>query len=320
MVLSPAFLKKLPDRGALTALVQTLEPDGQLASVRALRGGIGCSTHAVRIQPRSGPARTVVLRRYHDNGHGVPAETCRGEWRTLELLADSPVSAPKPVWLDAEGRMFGQPALVETRLPGRAELSPVDMERYVSELARALVVVHSISAAGPDWSHATDRDRILAARLAGAWSQPAPEHEDIARVQRALRALWPTVRTGSRRLLHGDYWPGNTLWLRGRLVGVVDWESPQIGEPAFDVAYCRQDLAMLFDLDAAERFLDHYERASGTRMEEPAFWDLVAIARALPDVVIWLPGYHDLGRRDITPAVMRERHQTFIAQALLRAR
>ena len=39
-----------------------------------------------------------------------------------------------------------------------------------------------------------------------------------------------------RTLVHGDYWPGNLLWQRGRLTGVVDWEEPRLGDPSRDVA------------------------------------------------------------------------------------
>jgi aminoglycoside phosphotransferase (APT) family kinase protein len=35
-------------------------------------------------------------------------------------------------------------------------------------------------------------------------------------------------------LLHGDYWPDNTLWRDGRLVCVIDWEDAALGDPLAD--------------------------------------------------------------------------------------
>ncbi|MBI4304810.1 MAG: aminoglycoside phosphotransferase family protein, partial [Chloroflexi bacterium] len=136
----------------------------------------------------------------------------------------------------------------------------------------------------------------------------------------ALQRLRPQAPPATRKaILHGDFWPGNTLWLRGRLTGVVDWENPWIGNPAMDVSYCRQDLAILFDVEVADRFLSRYERTAGRRIDDCVFWDLIAVTRALPEIEHWLLGYHDLGRSDISPALMRERHRAFMDQALSRA-
>ncbi|MCH8103192.1 MAG: aminoglycoside phosphotransferase family protein [Chloroflexi bacterium] len=140
------------------------------------------------------------------------------------------------------------------------------------------------------------------------------KHPDGERVLRALDASWPAME--SQTLIHTDYWPGNTVWSRGRLTGIVDWEMPALGEPAYDVAYCRQDLTMLFGLDAADRFRARYEDISGIRIETPHFWDLMVASRAMPDPAAWLPGYHDLGRTDITKRMMRRRFREFISRAL----
>ncbi|MGH9893267.1 MAG: phosphotransferase family protein [bacterium] len=312
-------LKKLPDRAAVHALVHTLERGGRLLSVRTLHGGLGCSTHAVKIAPRVGRPYEVVLRRYHDGGHGDPSAICHREWRTVQLLAESPVVAPRPIWADVDGQLFGQPVLVETRLPGHAMLGPSDVDRYVSELAGTAALIHSVSISGQDWAYARRLDDRLTAKVNSGPSSSVLRHPDGAGVWSALRKLWPQVSLAGRTLRHGDYWPGNTLWLRGHIVGVVDWEEISIGDPAREVSYCRQDLAMLFGLEAADRFLRHYERIVGQRIEALAFWDLLAVARALPDVERWLPGYHDFGRTDISPVLMQRRHRAFIAQAFDRA-
>jgi aminoglycoside phosphotransferase (APT) family kinase protein len=226
------------------------------------------------------------------------------------------VSAPHPVWLDAEGKVFGQPALAETRLPGRADLSPADLDVYVTELARALAEVHSVPVDRRRWRHAASQDGMISRRMKSGPPAADLAHPDGERVWMALAQLWPHVRTHSGSLLHGDYWPGNTLWQRGRLSGVVDWESPAIGDPDAEVGYCRQDLTMLFGREAADRFLVAYESVASRRVGALSFWDLHAVSKAFPDVVRWLPGYHDLGRTDITPELMVERHQEFIGRAL----
>jgi aminoglycoside phosphotransferase (APT) family kinase protein len=125
----------------------------------------------------------------------------------------------------------------------------------------------------------------------------------------AVLAAWPTVSAAATRrtLVHGDYWPGNLLWRRGRLLGVVDWEDARVGDPARDVAICRGDLTLLFGLDAADTFLRHYEAAAGHRVSNLPFWDLVTCTLALPEVEHWPPGWRALGRPDLTVDTARER-------------
>ena len=78
-------------------------------------------------------------------------------------------------------------------------------------------------------------------------------------------------------LLHGDYWPGNTLWQRGTLVCVIDWEDAVLGDPLADVANARMELTMAFGPTAAADFTDQY-RALVPALDLTALphWDLYA--------------------------------------------
>ena len=65
-----------------------------------------------------------------------------------------------------------------------------------------------------------------------------PDHPAVAGVRTGLSAVdsaLAAIRT-PRTVVHGDYWPGNLLLHRGRVSGVVDWESGALaGEPLRDV-------------------------------------------------------------------------------------
>lgn len=50
---------------------------------------------------------------------------------------------------------------------------------------------------------------------------------------RAFRSSVPPVATS---LVHLDYWPGNVLWLDGKVTAIVDWDFASYGDPALDVA------------------------------------------------------------------------------------
>jgi len=137
------------------------------------------------------------------------------------------------------------------------------------------------------------------------------------RVWEAAQRLRPPGDSQRRALVHADYWPGNVLWRRGRLVSVVDWEISCVGDPTRDVATCRGDLAVLFGLEAANRFRDAYVEAGGC-IDNLGYWDLLNLDTALAEMTEWAVAYPRLGRHDMTPSLAVERIRIF-AEAILDA-
>src|SRR5262249_469245 len=132
-----------------------------------------------------------------------------------------------------------------------------------------------------------------------------------------LRA-WPAIAATSSptRLVHGDYWPGNLLWQRQRLTGVVDWEDARLGDPAEDLGTCRAHLLMLFCPGGADGFLPAYEAAAGQHVRYVPFWDLVTCTLRLTVLARWAPGWQALGRPDLSVELARDRVREFARQAL----
>ena len=62
--------------------------------------------------------------------------------------------------------------------------------------------------------------------------------------------------------IHRDFYPGNVLWNRRHVSGVVDWEAASIGPRSVDVAHCRINL-LYDDLSRAELFRHEWEQVSG---------------------------------------------------------
>ena len=162
-----------------------------------------------------------------------------------------------------------------------------------------------------------DQGADLDRALAGAPPPADLAHPLGAAVWAALERGWSRARR-ARRLVHGDYWPGNTVWHRGRLGGTVDWERARRGDPAQDVGRCRLDLTLLAGPAAADEFLAAYEAAAG-RVPRLAFWELhVVTLGALSELDHWLAGYRDLGRTDLTLDALETRRDAFLAAALTR--
>ena len=120
-------------------------------------------------------------------------------------------------------------------------------------------------------------------------------------------------------LVHNDYWPGNTVWFRGRLVAVVDWAGACVGDPRADVAQCRADLVFSDGLEIADTFLRSYEALAG-HMPDMWYHDAFMGLRALLNYPKWLKGYHDAGMGHLKLADVAARIQAFLRRALTRRR
>ncbi len=101
-------------------------------------------------------------------------------------------------------------------------------------------------------------------------------------------------------LVHGDYWAGNTLWKNEKLVAIVDWEEPRIGEPTFDITGLVQDAAFS-GIDIEQSAIDQYERISGRSPRDHKFWSMVVAMGAMPNPGEWAAGLHLMVGVTITP-------------------
>jgi len=146
---------------------------------------------------------------------------------------------------------------------------------FVSQLAKALIQVHETEPKSdvpnyrryycpqevelPKWS---SRSEIWKKAIEIADS-PAPKAKGL--------------------LIHRDYHPGNTLWAKDQLTGIVDWTTGSLGAAEVDTGHMRWNLVTLHGVDTADRFLDEYESVSGPLEHQP-YWDLVTVVDALPDL------------------------------------
>jgi aminoglycoside phosphotransferase (APT) family kinase protein len=309
------------DPESLQRLAKALSPGATIAGVEDLAGGLDAAMSAFELQVNDGSRRSLVLRRYPSRDWDRAALIASRAWRTLSALEDLRFPAPQPVWLDEAGEVFGCPALVMTRVAGRTVLDPVDLTSWTAALARALAQLHSLSIERDAFRFLPGPGESLSSilRQSASLDERLKAHPDAPRVAEVLRRWRPHAQRWTPALVHGDFWPGNTVWAEGKVTAIVDWDSAALDQPGLDVGYCRLDLAMLIGDPAPALFLEAYQRTIGDPVEQLARWDLLAAFRALPDPARWLPGYHGLGRRDVTTEDMRSRMGAFIEQALTRA-
>ena len=257
-----------------------------------------------------------MLRRYRPQVFDTSGRAER-EWKILTLLAGTGVPAPEPLWLDPRGITFGHPAMLLSRLPGRPVVDPRDPIGWGATMADGLAQIHALSperfesiGRGESWQQLPfpDAQRDAALFTAAGFDGDAV----MAAIERGNAAL----KRARRSFVHFDYWPGNVLWLRHRLCGIVDWTSAIIGYAEYDAAYCYMDLCLSRGKRVAKAFLERYRDTAGVAVDPLWFWSLVVAKRAAPDPATWLGPYRELGRTDLTAPAMRRRFHAFVSEAL----
>jgi aminoglycoside phosphotransferase (APT) family kinase protein len=301
------FLRSLPARAGLRAMVDAVAPGAEVVRVRRLKGGLEAATHRVDLSaPGSASPWSVVVRRFNQSFEWYDPERLPREVALLRSLAPTAVPAPEVVAVDPDGSWFGSPAVVVTCLPG----GPAPFTRWVPwsrPLVEAMAVVHAVEPVvdAEPWLTGWVRDERPASLAGDPW----------------VERVWPVIRSsvdelaagGASSLVHHDLHPGNALWRRGRLTGIVDWPMAGRGYAAYDRAYLRLDVSLCLGLpagDAVGVWFGDVERSD----DSPA-WDLVVGLRALPDPDLWVSVYRSLGA-PVTEAEGRSRLTAWFERAL----
>ena len=270
----------------------------RVVRVRRLRGASASVVHAVDVDDRAAQCHRLVLRRFVGPIALTEPDLAAREAGVLTHLRGRGTGAPELLGVDADGSVAGDPAVLASRVPGRIDLEPGDLRRWLRELSSALEPIHALDGHGLPRYGRYD---------GGHWSGPPPWSQQPAAWERAAEIVDRGPVTRPHVLIHRDYHPLNTLWSRGRLTGVVDWASACIGDPGVDIGHCRVNLAMLFGRNVADAFAP----------DADPYWDLSSAT----DGVAWsLPtsSFRDAGRTDLDDRVVAERLDDFVADAVSR--
>ena len=289
------------------SVLEIIAPETNTFTVYPLEGSYSNDTVVVEFEAVTEASHRIVLRRYNPENSGYKHKASR-EFKTLELLQERGIPAPKPLYIDNDGSLMGQSGIVMAYVPGEMSLARPDtwknkLEAYAKTLAR----IHSISI-----------DNVIAPFLMDADKEAVwflrndqiptyiADYPAGPRVWNTILEHLPQIKPEPPVLIHLDYWSGNVLWDRDSISAIVDWEEAAYGDPAIDVAYARMDL-FLEGLDGDE-FLRIYEAATGQALANLGVWELAAAVRVMTDLDGWL-----------TRPLMDERFRHFVENALDRA-
>jgi aminoglycoside phosphotransferase (APT) family kinase protein len=241
-------------------------------SARSRQGGTSSAVHVVTVDDGDGGRHRCVLRRYvRADVQAEEPDLAAEEAVALAVAASCTVTTPELIAVDATGEEAGAPAVLMSVVPGRVEWAPVDLDRFLERLVEPLLAISDVEVPSG-----------VVIRPYGPYD-PA-EWVGLPQSTRLPTQVWdaafalfeapPPIR--ERLFIHRDYHPGNVLWRRGIVTGVIDWQAASLGSPEADVGHCRANLHRHFGAVVADRFLTLWQRASG-RSEYHPYWDVAVV-------------------------------------------
>ncbi|MFF9978615.1 phosphotransferase family protein [Streptomyces erythrochromogenes] len=292
---------------------QGLSGAERIDRVVRLRGGWTSQMRRLDLRGPDG-GRSLVLRSFVKPFYVRHAEgLLTREAAILRLLAGTDVPAATLAAVDATAQYCDHPSLLMSLLPGTVRLDDQGAEERAELLARQLVRIHRLPVT------ASQRPRTYQ-----AWASPdrvtppaATERPELWR--RAVDVIRREPPAHQGRFLHRDFHPGNVLFTGTgadlRISGVVDWVETSWGPADLDVAHCSTALALLHGVPAGMGFADRYVAAGGSLDDDGTahlHWRLLDALGFAPDAEKVAVPWRELGRVDLTAAVLTQRLEDYI--------
>lgn len=291
-------------------LVERIVPGGQLLRSWRLEGGVSAEATALDILATDGHRKRLVVRRHGERDWRRDPEVAAKEFVLLSVLHKQGMQVPIPYEAGGRGGTEETPYIVVEFVEGSSGMDETGNPESIRQLAEELAKLHSIEAAVLQEKCQLERQEKRVAKILAQKPANLDESLDEGIIRRMLEAQWPPASGNPDVVLHGDYWPGNTMWRDGSLVSVIDWEDAAIGDPMADLANARLELAWAFGEDATESFTARYRELMPALSDSSLpLWELVAALRPASRLQDW-------GLERETEDRMREIHKRFVKRAL----
>lgn len=291
----------------LARLVRRIDPGARLVGAWTLAGGVSARITALEIERSGGQTEKLVVRQHGALDLAQNPGVAADEFRLLRTLHAAGLPVPAPRYVDASGDVFGTPCIVVDFMAGTTGFAPAGVHDVIDQMAAQLARIHAIDLAKSGLSFLPVQAERCAERLANRPASPDDEMDEV-RIRDTLAPVWPRAQRNRSVLLHGDFWPGNMLWLDGQLTGIVDWEDAATGDPLADLANTRLEMLLAFGVDAMQQFTQRYLALRPLDLTGLPYWDLCASLRPITGMPNW-------GIDGETVRSMRAALRIFITQA-----
>ena len=255
--------------------MEGLLPHVKYKSSRILEGGVSSEVFLIAVESRKGEEK-IVLR----TEAGPPAEnSIKTEYLLLEKLHQTKVPCAKPIHLDHSKEILDKDFMLMTYLEGTIEIPKIKNFGFLNKMVGILKNIHNV-------------DTKILPTLPCRFDPTYDLFEFLpnARINKELKAIlkgYDTSYSGKPVLLHGDFWPGNILWTKDEISGVLDWEYAAIGDPVSDLAVASLELKYDYGKRGVDRFLDLYSKNFSIDQSRLSLWLIYVSASTLFFIDEW---------------------------------
>ncbi|MEQ4210412.1 aminoglycoside phosphotransferase family protein [Actinopolymorpha sp. B9G3] len=170
----------------------------------------------------------------------------------LPLAEELGLPAPRLLGVDVN-EQAEVTVVLSTLLPGDSTLPAEAPLLRLRSLGSAAARLHAIPMSArpglPHHKRPVPYDPYVPDRREGK----APTTALLEEADRVVSAMRPP--DADPVLVHGDYHPGNTMWLGDAFVGYIDWDTAGVGRPGIDLGWCRLETALHYSEEAADQIL-----------------------------------------------------------------
>ena len=255
--------------------MEGLLPHVKYKSSRILEGGVSSEVFLITVESKKGEEK-IVLR----TEGGPPAEnSIKTEYLLLEKLHQTKVPCAKPIHLDHSKEILDKDFMLMTYLEGTIEIPKIKNFGFLNKMVGILKNIHNV-------------DTKILPTLPCRFDPTYDLFEFLpnARINKELKAIlkgYDTSYSGKPVLLHGDFWPGNILWIKDEISGVLDWEYAAIGDPVSDLAAASLELKYDYGKRGVDRFLDLYSKNFSIDQSRLSLWLIYVSASTLFFIDEW---------------------------------
>ncbi|MBM7703523.1 phosphotransferase family protein [Metabacillus iocasae] len=279
-------------------LAKRIDPTNTLLRTWPLKGGVSAEVTAMEVRRNNGQLKKFVARRHSKVDITRNPHVAADEYKLLKQLQLEALPVPTPYYIDEQCDCSSTPVIVIEYV--EHESTPLYNSDTVFQFATNLALIHQVDLNKVDVSFLPKKSSISVA------SHIPNEH-----ILAALSS-WTRHRENQEVLLHGDFWPGNTLWRNHQLVAVIDWEDAAIGDPLSDLANSRLELLWTFREEGMQEFTNHYKvMMPHLDYGNLPYWDLVAAVGPMSKMSEW-------GLDEKTERSMKRLLNWFVQQAMNR--
>ena len=252
---SRSLTRRRPPDQTISWLIEAVEA-AAVIDIEPMPGGSTAAMHRVTLRRRSDVDQVVVLRRYVlEKVVSEAPDIAAHEAVALRLTHKAGLPTPQLLAEDAQAVQADAPAIVMSCLEGRPTWEPRNRTGFVTEIAQAMVSVAAIDVP-PDLA-------VRAIRRYQQTNYDPPRWATQHKIwERAAEVFHQPIPTDETRFVHRDFHPGNLLWSRQHLNGIVDWQSACLGPASIDPGHCRLNM-LYYDPQLAHDLRRAWEERSG---------------------------------------------------------